>query len=54
MVEAVASSTADKYLIGIRQSHFKLIGLKDNYINELINDLIEELKENIENKYLAN
>ena len=52
IAEAVASCSAEKYLIGIRQSHFKLIGLKDNSINDLIDDLMEELEENIDNDFL--
>ena len=52
MAEAVASVTAKKYLIGIKQPHFNLVGLTDDSINEMIDDLVEQLKDNIAEKYL--
>ena len=52
MAEAVASVSAEKYLIGIKQPHFNLIGLRDDSINEMIDDLVEKLKGNIDEKYL--
>jgi len=52
IAEAVAGVSAEKYLIGIRQNHFKLIGLKDNSINTLIKNLMQELEEDLDQKYL--
>lgn len=48
MAEAIVGSSAKKILIGIRQSHVKVIGMKDVSINELIDELTEKVKECID------
>lgn len=52
MAEAIVDSPAEKFLIGIRQSHVKVVGMKDVSINELIKELTQEIKEYIDDKYL--
>ena len=49
MAEAVADSGARKFLIGIRQPHVQIIGMKDVSINEMIEEVTEKIQSCIEN-----
>lgn len=51
MAEAIADSSAKKFLIGVRQPHFQLLGLGDKSINELISNLTEEVKNYIQDTF---
>ncbi len=43
MAEAIADSSAKKFLVGIRQPHVEVIGLKNSSLNELIEELISKV-----------
>ena len=45
MVEAITSSSAARFLLGIKQPHIELIGIRED---TSINDLIDELTEKVE------
>ena len=45
IAEAVADSPAKKYLIGIRQPHVELVGIKDKSIKDLIEELTKKVKD---------
>src|SRR5690554_1006777 len=52
MAEAVVSSPAERILLGIRQSHLKIIGIKDISLNQLLKELKEDLRDYIDDSYI--
>ena len=48
MAEAIADSKASKFLIGIRQPHVQIMGMKDLSINEMIEEVTKKIKSLIE------
>jgi len=45
MAEAIASSNAEKIIIGMKQPHVNLVGLSDKTLNELIDEAVNKVKE---------
>ncbi len=45
MAEAVAGSSAEIFLLGIKQPHVNLIGVQDISLNEMISELITDIKD---------
>ncbi|MFW6410174.1 MAG: DUF3842 family protein [Halanaerobiales bacterium] len=43
MAEAVGISKAKKFLLGIKQPHLKLIGVKDISLNKMIEEMVEKV-----------
>lgn len=48
MAEAVADSNARKLLLGIKQPHVEIIGTGDRSIGQMIADLIEKVREDLD------
>lgn len=50
IAEAIADSPAERFLLGIKQPHVKLVGIREEAsINDLIGELTEKVKAYIEN-----
>lgn len=45
IAEAIADSPAKKFLVGIKQPHVEVVGLKNSSLNELIEELIDRVKQ---------
>lgn len=52
MAEAIVSSSAERILLGIRQHHVKIVGIKDISLNQLLKELREELKVYLDDSYI--
>jgi len=50
MAEAIAGSEAKKIIIGMKQPHVDLVGLSDKSLNELIDEVLVEVKNFIEKR----
>lgn len=44
IAEAVANSNAEKYILGMKQPHLNLVGLKNKPLNSLLDELVEKIK----------
>ncbi len=44
MAEAIVDCPAKKFLLGINQPHFELIGMKEQSINNLVTEMVGKLK----------
>ncbi|MFW6034730.1 MAG: DUF3842 family protein [Halothermotrichaceae bacterium] len=50
MAEAILGSSSEKFILGLKQPHVELIGLKEeNSINDLIEEVLERVAEFINN-----
>jgi len=45
IAEAIADSPAKKFLVGIKQPHVEVVGLENSSLNELIEELIDRVKQ---------
>jgi len=50
MAEAITSCDAKKIIIGMKQPHVKLVGLSKKSLNELIEDLLVEIRSFVKNQ----
>ena len=52
MAEAIVDSPAERILLGIKQHHLRIVGLKDISLNQLLKELEEELRAYLEDVYI--
>lgn len=52
MAEAIVNSPAERILLGIKQSHVRIVGMKDISLNQLFKELKEELKDLLDACYI--
>lgn len=52
MAEAVVNSPADRILLGNRQAHAKIVGMREVSLNQLLKELKEELKNFVDDIYI--
>ncbi|HPZ63247.1 MAG: DUF3842 family protein [Halanaerobiales bacterium] len=52
MAEAIVDSPAERILLGIKQHHLRIVGLKDISLNQLLKELEVELRAYLDDVYI--